>query len=93
MGIAVIAHPLRYKMTVTKLRKLIVEFKECGGKAIEVVTGHNFPAEIELASKYAKHYDVAASTGSDFHNEKTPWVQLGKLASIPDDLTPVWELF
>ena len=92
-GVAVIAHPLRYKMTATKLRKLISEFKDCGGKAIEVVTGHNLPAEIELASNYAKRYDVAASTGSDFHNETTPWGQLGNLSSIPNDLTPVWELW
>lgn len=92
-GVAVIAHPLRYKMTATKLRKLIAEFKECGGKAIEVVTGHYLPTEIELASSYAKRYGVAASIGSDFHNEKTPWAQLGKLSSLPNDLTPVWELW
>jgi len=92
-GVAVIAHPLRYKMTATKLRKLIAEFKEYGGKAIEVVTGHNLPAEIEIASNYAKRCDVAASIGSDFHNENTPWAQLGKLSSLPNGLTPVWELW
>jgi len=92
-GVAVIAHPLRYKMTATSLRKLIAEFKECGGEAIEVVTGHNLPAEIELASNYAKRCDIAASIGSDFHNENTPWAQLGKLSSLPNGLTPVWELW
>jgi 3',5'-nucleoside bisphosphate phosphatase len=92
-GVAVIAHPLRYKMTATKLRKLITEFKACGGKAIEVVTGHYLPAEIELASTYAKRYDIAASIGSDFHNENTPWGQLGNLSPLPNDLTPVWELW
>ena len=92
-GVAVIAHPLRYKMTATKLRKLISEFKDYGGKAIEVVTGHNLPAEIELASNYAKRYGVAASAGSDFHNEMTPWGQLGNLSPIPNELVPVWELW
>ena len=92
-GVAVIAHPLRYKMTATKLRKMIDEFKLLGGKAIEVVTGNNIPAEIELASNYAKRYDIAASIGSDFHNEQTSWGQLGRLAALPAGLTPVWELW
>lgn len=92
-GIPVIAHPLRYKLTATKLRNLIKEFKELGGKAIEVVTGHNQSAEIELATNYAKRYSMAASVGSDFHNENTTWSQLGKLAELPQGLTPVWELW
>lgn len=92
-GVAVIAHPLRYKMTATKLRKLISEFKDKGGKAIEVVTGNNNKDEIITATNYAKRYDIAASLGSDYHNAKTPWAQLGKLAEIPQGLTPVWELW
>jgi 3',5'-nucleoside bisphosphate phosphatase len=92
-GVAVIAHPLRYKMTASKLRKLILEFKETGGKAIEVVTGNNNQNEIITATNYAKRYNIAASLGSDYHNANTPWAQLGKLAVIPQGLTPVWELW
>ncbi len=92
-GVAVIAHPLRYKMTATKLRNMIQEFKVLGGKAIEVVTGHNQSKEIETATAYAKRYDIAASVGSDFHSSNTPWSQLGKLVSLPAGLTPVWELW
>ncbi|GJM04808.1 MAG: phosphatase [marine bacterium B5-7] len=92
-GISVIAHPLRYKLTATKLRTLIKEFKELGGRAIEVVTGHNQSNEIEIATGYAKRYDIAASVGSDFHNGDTAWSQLGKLAELPQGLTPVWELW
>ncbi len=92
-GVAVIAHPLRYKMTATKLRKLISEFKEIGGRAIEVVTGNNNQNEIVTATNYAKRYEIAASIGSDYHNDQTPWAQLGKLTTIPQGLTPVWELW
>jgi 3',5'-nucleoside bisphosphate phosphatase len=92
-GIAVIAHPLRYNMTATKCRNMIKEFKELGGQAIEVVTGHNQSSEIEIATNYAKRFDVAASVGSDFHNGKTAWGKLGKLAALPQGLTPVWELW
>ncbi len=92
-GISVIAHPLIYKLTATKLRNLINEFKVLGGKAIEVVTGHSQSAEIELATNYAKRFGMAASVGSDFHNENIAWSQLGKLAELPRGLTPVWELW
>ncbi|HIF51916.1 MAG TPA: PHP domain-containing protein [Thiotrichaceae bacterium] len=92
-GVAVIAHPLRYKMTATKLRKLISEFKDSGGKAIEVVTGNNNQNEITTMTNYAKRYDMAGSVGSDYHNANTPWAQLGKLSGLPQGLTPVWELW
>ena len=92
-GIAVIAHPLRYKMTASKLRQLINEFKTFGGKAIEVITGHNNAEEITLATNYAKRYEIAASIGSDFHNEQSSWGQIGRLAALPKGLTPVWELW
>ena len=92
-GVAVIAHPLRYKMTATKLRKLILEFKDNGGKAIEVVTGNNNQNEITTVTNYAKRYDIAGSVGSDYHNANTPWAQLGKLLDLPQGLTPVWELW
>lgn len=92
-GVAVIAHPLCYKMTATKLRKLITEFKTLGGQAIEVVTGNNNINEITTATNYAKRYDIAASLGSDYHNDKSPWAKLGNLTALPQDLTPVWELF
>ncbi len=92
-GIAVIAHPLRYKITATKLRKLIDEFKQYGGKAIEVITSHNISKEITAASSYAKKYNLAASVGSDFHNESVSWNRLGKLPLLPENLTPVWKLW
>ena len=92
-GVAVIAHPLRYKITATKLRQFIADFKACGGDAIEVVTGHNLKAEIELATSYAIRYDIAASIGSDFHNGNTAWGQLGNLSTLPNNLTPVWKLW
>lgn len=92
-GTAIIAHPMRYKMTATKLRKMISDFKALGGSAIEVVTGNNNQEEIKTATSYAQKYDIAASIGSDFHNENTSWNQLGKLTLLPKDLTPIWEIW
>src|SRR5581483_3012902 len=39
-GIAVIAHPARYALSSGKLKRLIEDFKACGGEAIEVISGN-----------------------------------------------------
>lgn len=91
-GIAVLAHPMRYKLTTTRLLKLLSDFKEAGGAAIEVVTGQTNPDEIHRAAGLAKRFNLAASSGSDFHTPNQ-WVELGRLADLPNGLQPVWELF
>ena len=91
-GIAVVAHPGRYKFTANEEHALFLEFKAHGGRAIEVVTGSHAPAEyIEYADK-ALEYGFAASRGSDFHSPDESHMDLGKLPWLPGALTPVWEL-
>lgn len=91
-GIAVLAHPMRYKLTTARMLKLLAEFKTAGGSAIEVVTGQSNSDEIRRASGFAKRLNLAASCGSDFHTPNQ-WIELGRLADMPIDLQPVWELF
>ncbi len=91
-GVAVIAHPGRYKFTANEEYALFVEFKAHGGQAIEVVTGSHSAAEyVEYADK-ALEFDFAASRGSDFHSPGESHCDLGKLPFLPGKLTPVWEL-
>ncbi|VTU20918.1 error-prone DNA polymerase [Variovorax sp. PBL-H6] len=91
-GLAVIAHPGRYKFTANEEYALFLEFKEHGGRAIEVVTGSHSPAEyVEYADK-ALEFGFAASRGSDFHSPDESHCDLGKLPLLPGRLTPVWEL-
>ena len=91
-GIAVVAHPGRYKFTANEEHALFIEFQAHGGRAIEVVTGSHSPAEyVEYAEK-ALEYGFAASRGSDFHSPDESHVDLGKLPWLPGTLTPVWEL-
>ncbi|NOR51762.1 MAG: PHP domain-containing protein, partial [Gammaproteobacteria bacterium] len=67
-GVAVIAHSARYKLTATKLRELLGQFVECGGKGIEVISGtHNRVVTFHMAN-LAKQFGVLASVGSDFHD-------------------------
>ncbi len=90
-GIAVVAHPARYDYTATKLRRLLGEFVECGGEAIEVVSGSHTRDDALLMARYAQKFDLLASAGSDFHGPENPWVELGRLAGLPEGCRPVWE--
>lgn len=92
-GIAVLAHPLRYKLTASWMKKFLSTFKEAGGQAIEVVVSRMNNEDIKLAMQYAMHFDLAGSVGSDFHNPDNQWVELGRLPPLPDKIKPVWELF
>lgn len=91
-GQAVIAHPARYKITATKLRRLIEEFKEAGGVGFEVVSGRQHPEEVKNLARLADKYQLYASCGSDFHAPDT-WSELGHLSPLPDLCTPIWRIF
>jgi predicted metal-dependent phosphoesterase TrpH len=91
-GVAVLAHPLRYKLTANYLKRLLNTFKDAGGQGIEVITSRMNADEIRQAAEYATRFDLAGSMGSDFHNADNPWVELGRLASLPTNIKPIWEL-
>lgn len=91
-GVAVLAHPLRYKLTASWMKRLLAAFKEAGGLGIEVVTGRYNSDEIKLVAGYATRFELAGSVGSDFHSPDNQWVELGRLAPLPPNIKPVWEL-
>lgn len=92
-GQAVIAHPARYKMTATKLRRLVTEFKDVGGIGLEVVSGRQHPEEVKKLARIAEQFALFASCGSDFHSPDNTWVELGNLAAMPASCTPIWQTF
>ena len=91
-GVAVLAHPLRYKLTANWMKRLLTAFKEAGGQGIEVITSRMNADEIRVAADYATRFELAGSMGSDFHNATNQWVELGRLAPLPNNIKPVWEL-
>ncbi|HET6827855.1 MAG TPA: 3',5'-nucleoside bisphosphate phosphatase [Ramlibacter sp.] len=91
-GMAVIAHPARYKFTANEEYALFTEFKAHGGRGVEVVTGSHTTAEYVRYGEMAKEFGLAASRGSDFHSPGESHTDLGKLPYLPGELTPVWEL-
>ena len=91
-GIAVIAHPARYKFTANEEFALFSEFKAHGGRGVEVVTGSHTAAEYVTYADMAREFGLAASRGSDFHSPDESHTDLGTLPFLPGELTPVWEL-
>ena len=92
-GIAVLAHPLKYKLTRTKLKKLIEDFIKAGGQGIEVVSGQQQAQQTADLAQLCEQNKLLASCGSDFHMPGRPWAELGLFASLPANVTPVWERF
>ncbi|HUG25093.1 3',5'-nucleoside bisphosphate phosphatase [Piscinibacter sp.] len=90
-GIAVIAHPGRYKFTANEEYALFTEFKAHGGEAVEVVTGSHTAAEFVKYADMALEFDLFASRGADFHSPEESRTDLGTLPDLPTRLTPVWE--
>jgi len=90
-GIAVIAHPGRYRLTPAERRELYVAFKELGGEGIEVVSGSHGADEAREFAGIAREFGFLASRASDFHGPGESWIDLGRMAPLPPDLTPVWK--
>ena len=91
-GMAVIAHPARYKFSANEEFALFSEFKAHGGQGVEVVTGSHSAAEYVTYGAMAHEFGLAASRGSDFHSPDESHTDLGALPLLPGTLTPVWEL-
>jgi hypothetical protein len=91
-GMAVIAHPARYKFSANEELALFTEFKGHGGLGVEVVTGSHSNAESANYAATALEFGLAASRGSDFHSPEESRTELGALPDLPAQLVPVWVL-
>ena len=91
-GVAVIAHPGRYRFTATEEWALLEQFKALGGQAIEVITGSHTASQYRKYAQIALEFGFHASRGSDFHSPGESICDLGRLPALPADLAPVWDL-
>ena len=92
-GVAVIAHPMRYRMSATRLDALVQNFKALGGQGIEVVTATQDVNQTARCVQLTKEYELYASTGSDFHSPHQLWAMLGRCPSLPVSVKPIWQAF
>lgn len=89
-GQAVIAHPLKYKLTRSKLHELIDAFKSVGGVGIEVVSGDITVKDSNQLAGLCMRFGLLASTGSDYHGDRLSRVGLGQQRPLPVNCTPIW---
>ena len=90
-GLAVLAHPLEYRMTATKLRALTAAFADAGGDAVELINGKPKPEVTATLWRLADSYQLGVSVGSDFHRDAPYGAALGvNIADIPPG-RGVWE--
>ncbi|WP_219702204.1 PHP domain-containing protein [Marinomonas lutimaris] len=88
----VLAHPKRYPLTVTKLKRLLGDFKKWGGTGIEIVSGNERPDSVRLLERLSREFDLKASVGSDYHGPFGPWMQVGKFTQIHEsEVDLVWQ--
>lgn len=92
-GIAVVAHPRKYKITATKLRQLVDDFMAAGGQGLEVVTSGQSSGDLGFLAELCRRKNMLASRGSDFHFPGASWCELGRIPLLPEGLTPVWQSF
>ncbi|MBL8486516.1 MAG: PHP domain-containing protein [Rhodocyclaceae bacterium] len=89
-GIAVVAHPGRYRLSTAGTREFLAAFKDLGGEGIEVLSGSHGDEQAREFASIARTFGFLASRASDFHGPGESWVDLGRVPELPPDLVPVW---
>lgn len=90
-GTAVLAHPAKYKLTNTRLSRLLDDFIDVGGEAMELISGNQNRDITEKLRSLCIKKKLLASCGSDFHQPGQRWANLGMVQALPEDCEPVWE--
>lgn len=92
-GIPILAHPILYHLSDSRLDALVALLKEAGLMGIEAIYTTYSPSEERQIRKLAKKYNLLISGGSDFHGSIKPKTDLrtghGKLfvpKEILDDI-------
>lgn len=89
-GLAVVAHPGRYRLSCAEMNMLFEQFRGLGGEAVEVSCGAHDGGQLLAFARMARKYGLLASRASDFHGPEDSPIDLGRASPLPPDLTPVW---
>jgi predicted metal-dependent phosphoesterase TrpH len=84
-----LAHLYHYKFTRTKRRRLVQDFVNAGGHALEVVNGMQPAEQVGTLSILAREFNLKVTAGSDFHLPQQ-WSEIGRYRPVPDDLTSLF---
>lgn len=92
-GKAVLAHPTRYRLSATRVRKLIAEFAELGGDGTEVPSTDEPISTRQMVDRSVATHNLKVSLGSDFHGSSMPWRRLGETPKLATGQVGIWEEF
>lgn len=92
-GLAVLAHPTRYGLSATRVRKLIGDFAECGGDGCELPSPTEPISTRQMVDRMIATHGLLVSVGSDFHGTITPWRKLGQVATLRAEQVGIWTKF
>ncbi len=76
-GVAVLAHPVLYRLNTEILKRLLDELKPFGLDAIEAVYATYTAGEERLMRRLAADNGLLISGGSDFHGANKPSIRIG----------------
>lgn len=82
-GLAILAHPNRYNIGNSKLRRLVQEFAQVQGQGMEVSYSNIDPNVMGHMASLCIDNDLWASTGSDFHTPNQQWMDVGRFRRLP----------
>jgi 3',5'-nucleoside bisphosphate phosphatase len=89
-GVPVLAHPGRYDLGRTNMLTLLHEFRELGGRGMEVVTGSHTSEMVPHFARLAHQFELLSSCGSDYHGPGQSYLDMGRLPELPHGCVPVW---
>jgi len=89
-GKALIAHPFRYRMTHSKIKNMLFDFKAASGDGFEIVNSKSSEEEISLGNQWSENYGLLASIGSDFHGWPNQNIKIGNLRDLPNIGRAIW---
>jgi len=92
-GVAVLAHPTKYKLSHTRLGLIIEAFKNAGGSALEIAYPGLNLSDRAMLIRHIERHQLSVSQGSDFHHPGTTWTELGAFAINPASFNAVWQQY
>lgn len=92
-GKAVLAHPTRYQLSATRVRKLIGEFAALGGDACELPADSEPLSTRRMVDRTIAEHQLATSIGSDFHGSNMPWRRIGDVPKLEATQQGIWQSF
>ena len=92
-GKAVLAHPTRYQLSATRVRKLIEEFAQLGGDACELPADSEPLSTRKMVDRSIAEHQLVTSIGSDFHGSNMPWRRIGDVPTLTPEQQGVWQSF